>query len=301
MTSRTFLGGCVILLAAAAGCYTGGDITPVDRSVPAQAPATGVDGTEPSPDAVTGVPCDVAEVLAKDCAGCHAATPSGGAPNAIMSWDDLASPSLTVPSSSIAEVSIARMKDAANPMPPDGASPQDLAILEKWFAAGMPKGTDVCDAKAAASVYDTPSVCSTKTSWTRGDHGSILMRPGGACTQCHDDQGRGPDYQIAGTVYATAHEPDDCNGTSSSAVKVVITDAAHKTFTVPVNAAGNFYLDPIRQKITMPYKAKVVSGAKSRAMSAAQTDGDCNKCHTEKGTKLKGSKQEAAPGRVMAP
>jgi cytochrome c553 len=301
MTSRTFLGGCVILLAAAAGCYTGGNIPPVDRTGPPEAPASTVESTEPSADAVTGIPCDVAEVLAKDCASCHAAKPSGGAPNAMMSWDDLAAPSLTVPSASVAEVSITRMKDAVNPMPPDGASKADLAILEQWFADGIPKGTEVCDAKPAASVYATPSVCTTKGQWTKADRGSVLMRPGGACVQCHEDKGEGPIYQVGGTVYATAHEPDDCNGTASTAVKVVITDATQKTFTVPVNAAGNFFLDPRTQKITMPYKAKVVSGTKSRAMSAAQTDGDCNKCHTENGTKLKGSKQEAAPGRVMAP
>jgi hypothetical protein len=300
MTTRTFLGGCVITLAAVAGCYTGTDVATADRTVPAE-PATAVDPTPPSADAISGVPCDVAQVLAKDCASCHAATPSGGAPNAMMSYDDLAAPSLSKPSASVAEISIARMKDTANPMPPDGAPAEDLAILESWFAAGMPKGTEACNATPAASVYATPSVCTTNQKWTKGNRGSILMRPGGACNQCHEDEGEGPIYAAAGTVYATAHEPDDCNGSSSAAVKVVITDAAHKTFTATVNAAGNFYFDPRTTKITMPYKAKVVSGTKTRSMSAAQTDGDCNKCHTEKGTKLAGSKQEAAPGRVMAP
>ncbi len=46
----------------------------------------------------------------------------------------------------------------------------------------------------------------------------------------------------------------------------------------------------------MPYKAKVVSGAKTRVMATAQMDGDCNRCHTETGLQ-----KEKTPGRVMAP
>jgi hypothetical protein len=60
-----------------------------------------------------------------------------------------------------------------------------------------------------------------------------------------------------------------------------------------VSAAGNFFL---RTRIAMPYRAKVVSGSKVRAMSAAQTDGDCNGCHSHKGDAT-----TKTPGRVMAP
>ena len=288
MSVRTFLGGCVITAAAVAGCYTGDDVT--STMTGSAAPTTSIDGTQPS--AFTGLPCDVAQVLATRCAGCHGPTPSGGAPNAMMTYDELMAASASAPSSSIAELSVARMQDTKSPMPPDGTSAEDLAVIQKWVAAGMPTSDVACDATPASSIYDTESVCTSGTPWTRGDRKSVLMRPGGACNQCHD-RGEGPSFYAAGTVYATAHEPDDCNGSSASTIKVVVTGADNKTQTATVNAAGNFFFE---SPIKMPYKAKVVSGSKSRAMSGAQTDGDCNKCHTETGLQSK-----KTPGRVMAP
>jgi hypothetical protein len=63
-----------------------------------------------------------------------------------------------------------------------------------------------------------------------------------------------------------------------------------------VNAAGNFWHSDLLgfAAIPKPYTAKVVAGGKVREMVAPQTDGDCNKCHTEAGT-------SSAPGRIMAP
>ena len=106
----------------------------------------------------------------------------------------------------------------------------------------------------------------------------------------------GPTTTLGGTLFPTAHEPIDCNGTSAGGAAVVqITDAAGQVFSLPVNQAGNFYLlaggSPA---ITMPYRAKIIANGKERAMSAAQSTGDCNSCHTEAGT-------NGAPGRIMAP
>ena len=137
--------------------------------------------------------------------------------------------------------------------------------------------------------FNTPTVCTSKTTWTRGDRGSASMHPGVACITCHDAN-RGPAFSIGGTVYPSAHEPDDCNGVKAG-VQVVITDAAGKVTTLTVNAAGNFSSSA---NIQTPFHAKVVSGGRERAMVGAQTDGDCNKCHTETGTK-------SAPGRIVAP
>jgi hypothetical protein len=115
------------------------------------------------------------------------------------------------------------------------------------------------------------------------------MHPGVACIQCHETD-RGPRLTIAGTVYPTAHEPDDCNGVAAS-VEVDIADADGNVFRVPVNAAGNFYAT---QLVTMPFHAKVVAAGREIAMNAAQTSGDCNSCHTEQGA-------NSAPGRITAP
>lgn len=139
------------------------------------------------------------------------------------------------------------------------------------------------------AIYDTPLTCTSNTKWTRGDHGSQLMHPGRACIQCHTDNG-GPFLTIAGTVFPTAHEPDDCNGVSGG-VTVVITDAKGKVTNIPVNSSGNFYSIAT---IAKPFSAKVTSSKGERVMDDKQTSGDCNSCHTQDGT-------NNAPGRIMAP
>jgi hypothetical protein len=116
------------------------------------------------------------------------------------------------------------------------------------------------------------------------------MHPGVACIQCHETD-RGPRLTIAGTVYPTAHEPDDCDGVGSGGVEVDITDAAGNVFRIPVNAAGNFYTS---EQVTTPFNAKVLAGGREIAMTAAQTSGDCNSCHTVQGA-------NSAPGRLTAP
>ncbi len=118
------------------------------------------------------------------------------------------------------------------------------------------------------------------------------MRPGNACLSCHG-VGSEQAFVLAGTVYPTAHEPDNCNGTSGgSGVSVVITDANNKTMTLQVNSVGNFYSQG--RTLATPYRAKVVSAAGERAMGASQSTGDCNSCHTQDGA-------NGAPGRIMAP
>jgi hypothetical protein len=181
------------------------------------------------------------------------------------------------------------MKDTAKPMPPSGALAADrIAVLESWISAGMPKGT------CAVAVASTETVCTSNTQWTRGNHDSPNMRPGGTCISCHN-QGEGPSFDVAGTVYATLHEPNDCNGgvSGSGPITVEITDANGKTYSLAVNAVGNFSMSS-RTGLATPYTAKVTANGKTRAMNAAQTDGDCNGCHTERGT-------QSAPGRIMAP
>jgi hypothetical protein len=116
------------------------------------------------------------------------------------------------------------------------------------------------------------------------------MHPGVACINCHDS-GRGPAFTIAGTVYPSVHEPDDCNGIVGTGTTVVITDKAGKVTTIPVNSVGNFYS---AANIATPFQAKVVKGGAERVMIGAQTNGDCNSCHTVKGS-------SAAPGRIVAP
>jgi hypothetical protein len=191
-------------------------------------------------------------------------------------------------------------------MPPDGKLGTDeIEILEKWIADGMPKGS--CGAPAAkadagktatkkdAGVHtsepDPQSVCTSGTTATEGVTGQG-MKPGNACISCHTDQS-GPSFSVAGTVFPTAHEPDGCNGTDgpTDGVKVLIIDANGAMRALPVNAAGNFMSNTA---LPTPYRAIVVRGNSIREMKSTQTDGDCNSCHTEWGS-------NGAPGRVTEP
>ncbi len=111
------------------------------------------------------------------------------------------------------------------------------------------------------------------------------MDPGDTCTSCHSS------FQIAGTVYPTAHEFTDCDGVTGSNLSVVITDANGTMQTLAVDAAGNFYST---KTVVMPFHAKVLSKTAERDMLATQSSGDCNLCHSPTGL-------NGAPGRIMAP
>jgi hypothetical protein len=120
------------------------------------------------------------------------------------------------------------------------------------------------------------------------------MNPGLACIACHRSGGgeEAPNFAIAGTLYPTAHEPDRCNGVNgTNGARVVIVDAANRTITLTPNSAGNF---SYTGALTTPYRAKVTYQGRERLMSAAQTSGDCNSCHTQNGS-------NSAPGRIILP
>jgi hypothetical protein len=189
------------------------------------------------------------------------------------------------------------------PAPAAAASVEEIATLEAWLEIGMPTDCELGLGGAAGSSgnpYDTPVVCTSETTWQGGNEESPRMRPGGTCIACHrdgdgDDEGEGPLFAFAGTVYPTAHEPNDCNGLDGpkEGAKVVIVDANDASFTMNVNSVGNFYMDQ-RDEIALPYRAKVIAGGRERVMATEQSSGDCNSCHTESGT-------DHAPGRILAP
>jgi hypothetical protein len=311
----------IALVAVAAGCYTrpNSDLGPAPegpaasphRAEPAGA-SVGPAGAAAEP---SGLPCDVAKVLAASCTDCHGRPLAEGAPVALVTYEDLVAPSLSDPNRSVAAVSLERIKETRRPMPPDEAlGASDVAVLESWVGAGMPRGEcggkaagaggrDVADAGdgeaggsgagdgGAASLADASvaaaSACTSGATWASGAPASALMHPGTPCLGCHASAG-GPPLALAGTVYPSAREPDDCNGSTGGNLHVLILDAAGKTHTMPVNAAGNF----LRVTgLALPYRAMVVDGAKVRAMKTPQTEGDCNGCHSAQG----------AAGRILAP
>ncbi|HXU02452.1 MAG TPA: hypothetical protein VN903_15920 [Polyangia bacterium] len=245
----------------------------------------GTAGTTSTPVA-TDLPCDVSAVLSNRCWSCHGATPAAGAPP-LTSVAAFMATSRINPSQTVGAVAVTRMQSTTMPMPPPPttlAPAADVATISNWVTAGYPAG-------ASCGAPPTTPVCTSMKTWTLGNRGAPEMNPGRACIDCHA-RGEGPRFTIAGTVYPTVNEPDLCYGAaSSSGAQIVITGADGQTLTLSPNAAGNFYS---AVAVALPFSAKVVSAAGTRAMMATQTSGDCNSCHTQMGA-------NSAPGRIMLP
>ena len=99
-----------------------------------------------------------------------------------------------------------------------------------------------------------------------------------------------------GTAYSAPQQADLCAAaTVPSDAVVEILDASDVVqLTMKVNAAGNFRSPSTAAGLPMPYKARVRAGGKTNVMGGAQTNGDCNSCHTAAGA-------EGAPGRILFP
>jgi hypothetical protein len=239
----------------------------------------------PDAGASTGLPCDVQAVLADRCWSCHGAPPSGGAPMSLMTYGDLMRSDAN--GSRYIDRAITRMQDSAKPMPPlpaAAATTTEISTLQAWVAAGATMGS--CGATGGDPLNAAPT-CTSGLTWF-GEDGP-MMDPGRTCISCHASSFEAPKFTIAGTVYPTGHEPDNCYGTNT--VSVQITDANGGTMTLTPNAAGNFYSIAA---VAFPIQAKVIAGGKERVMTAAQPSGDCNTCHTQTGASM-------APGRIVVP
>jgi len=259
-------------------------------------------GTGPTP---TELPCDVANALST-CQACHGAPPTESAPFTLQSYADLTQPSPQYPDQTVAQRVVARMQDPDFPMPPNPAdhTPQsDIDTIQAWIDSGyaVPNGTATCTPPPAPDATDpfaTDPVC------TNGKYNttfaSVSMFPGEACVSCHV-KNFGPKLAFAGTVYPTAHEPDDCKGALITGAQVVVTDSSQKTYTANVQGNGNFYMYGPGHiggvTLVPPYTVRLTYQGRERDMTGLvtpPTDGDCNSCHTETGT-------NGAPGRILLP
>lgn len=176
------------------------------------------------------------------------------------------------PADTGAAIDAAKTDTGSNDAGPTDTGPTDTGSASEWPT--LAPGVD--------------PACPSASKWTKGTQGSKSMEPGMACINCHDN-GEGPGFFAAGTVFRSLVAIDKCNGTKS--ITVELTGADGKVYTTTTNSAGNFYFN---QNIATPYTARVISGQLSRKMFAEQTDGDCNGCHTAKGA-------NGAPGRIVEP
>lgn len=281
--------------AIAWGCGSAADATPPSSQY-GEPPGSGGGGGNGSQD---GLPCDVANVIAAYCLDCHASNLKGGAPMPLMSYADLTATSDVDASMNVAQRSVLRMNDAASPMPPGpGVSvpAADISVLQAWIDAGLPMGS--CESPdAGPDPFDVPAQCTSNDFWPAySNEGDKDMHPGVACIACHTkEHAEEPEaviFSIAGTVYPTAHEPDNCMAIGVGDATVEITEADGTVTNLDVRASGNFFFK--KTGFAYPYTARVLFDGRERVMHAAQTDGDCNACHTQDGL-------NDAPGRILLP
>ncbi len=187
------------------------------------------------------------------------------------------------------------LDDAEGPDARDGSvapMPDERPPGRPWNPRPRDHGESADDAGApptGSNEFDVEPTCTSGEYWMGGY--SERMHPGGTCIGCHGGSGRAPKFQIAGTVFPTAHEPNGCNAENPAGVRVEITGADGRVQLLGVNDVGNFMS---QAAVALPYKARVLSGGRARDMLGAQSSGDCNSCHTQDGA-------HGAPGRILLP
>lgn len=254
------------------------------------------------PDAgLTGLPCDVAALMRTRCISCHGTPPTGGAPMALTSRDDLLATSPIM--GTYAARSLFRMRDTMAPMPPGALPPAaEVTAFEAWLNAGAPAGSCMAPVDAGVVVL----TCATNRTWTNRYQGSSDMNPGMACRACHAGQnfnGQNPQgqsetrrmYWFGGTVFPGPNEKDGClaNPPAGVTVEILDRDGGVRLTMAVRTASGNFYDANVRTQPTwLPYTARVKrNGMVVSTMTTPQMSGDCNLCHTERG-------EQGAPGRI---
>jgi hypothetical protein len=286
---------------ASSGGTAGGTSDAGTGSVTGQGSFSGEAGTggTTTPSPVIGTRandpwCSVVRDVAPTCAACHSAPPRGGAPMSLLSYADWIAPAVTQPAVRVGSLALTRM--TAGTMPPGGgATSTQISEVQSWINGGMAASTCGSAADAGAVVSDpfgTPTVCTSGITSTV-DEGPT-MRPGEACLTCHGGSGAGeaPLFTLAGTVYPTAHEPNDCVGAVNGGGSVVtVLDAAGRTINMTPNAVGNFYY---AGAVTFPVTARITRNGLARSMTTPQSNGNCNSCHTLTGA-------NGAPGRILMP
>jgi hypothetical protein len=274
------------------------DEDPPDEDPPDEDPPDEDPPDEDPPDEELGLPCDVAALLRARCQSCHSASPVSGTNLSLRGYADLASFSKVVPTVTVAARALHRMKDSLTPMPPTPVGPATLAevaVLQGWMDAGLPRAKCDDDPNPSTNPYDAPITCTSGSYWPGNHTGAPWMMPGAACITCHRQYlNFAPLFTVAGTVFPTAHEPDKCYGVPvETGAKVVITDAnGQERPPILVTSRGNFGV--VWEGLALPYRAKVVVGDQERVMLTPQTSGDCNACHTQTGT-------QGALGRIIVP
>lgn len=151
MTSRTLPSLLLVLGLSAAFAACGGSTDDATGANAGGANGQGAGGTS-----ATGspLPCDVDALVKARCQTCHGAKPAFGAPMALVTVEDFKKAS-SVAGETFGQRAIARLNDAAKPMPQPPNPPAtdaEKAAFTSWVGAGMPSGPASCGAGGSAGA-----------------------------------------------------------------------------------------------------------------------------------------------------
>ncbi len=265
--------------------------------------------------------CEVQPVVQAQCGACHGVNPVSGAPRLTTAAELSAS---SPAGGTMLDRSITRMETqpVSAAMPPNlGGAPSDIALFKAWRAnalapcnpntgggggsntgggsgaTGGGSGTTGGGTGATGGGGGSGPVmttCASNLTWqvTHASPGFIAPPP--LSPKLHTMKHKGPLEGFMGTVYPALHEAPLCMvSTVPSGVTVEILDMAgtvRRTFTISAFSDGNFHGGTVGSP--SPYRARVkLNGVVKSEMLTAQTNGDCNSCHTAQGA-------QGAPGRI---
>jgi hypothetical protein len=138
----------------------------------------------------SGLPCEVKAIIEANCATCHGATPTFGAPMALVSTTDFRAKAPST-NATVGQQMLIRIDDDQRPMPPppnERLSSADRDVLERWIESGAPDGT-----------------CGSATPGSGGAGTAEVPEPLPADVTCYDLTARA---SAAGDKYSVPTTPD---------------------------------------------------------------------------------------------
>ncbi len=196
--------------------FNGGSLVAIAIALAAAACSQAKSENAATVSSASTLPCDIGDVLQRNCQSCHSATPKFGAPMPLVTYANTQAVAKSDPSKKVVELMAGRIHDAVHPMPPvDALSAADTATLDAWFKAGATEGaaTASCDASLDAGTT-TPSVgpsslpCPASEQTVFRAHGDAVDAP------FHVEENAGNLYQCfswkapwTNTVQATSFAP----------------------------------------------------------------------------------------------
>ncbi len=228
------------------------------------------DGGGSPPPQGAGIPCDVAAVLAAKCVGCHSDPPVNGSLSGLVTLADLMATAKEDTTKNEAQLSLIRMQNAANPMPPaslaNPATASEIAALSNWITGGYKGSCGGPTSDGGAPPPPPPNVFTGAPAFVAqiaaGTHNAAQNCMGG----CHNHG-----FTFAGTL-------TDGVGNGVAGAEVRLVDANGTAISVHTGPEGNFHS-------STPFVAPAHVGARNATKTALMVtsltaaNGGCNGCH----------------------